>query len=50
MMPRPERTPPLAYMRSTIAATSTNTPAVTWMVRFGSRSLAGISISSEATV
>jgi hypothetical protein len=48
--PRPLRTPPLAYISITIATTSTSTPAVTWMVRLGSRSRAGTSSTSEATV
>ena len=42
-------TPPLACMRSVIAATSTITPAVTWIVRLGSRSRAGTSSTSDAT-
>jgi hypothetical protein len=48
--PRPLLTPPLACISMTIAKTSTITPAVTWMVRFGSRSRAGMSSISEATV
>ena len=40
--PRPERTPPLACISITIAITSTTTPAVTWIVRLGSRRRAGI--------
>ena len=39
--PRPERTPPLAYISITIAITSTITPAITCSVRLGSRSRAG---------
>ena len=46
--PRPLLTPPLAYISTTTAATSTITPAVTWMVRFGSRRRAGTSSTTEA--
>ena len=48
--PNPERTPPLAYMSITIAITSTTTPAVTCSMRLGSRSRAGISSATDASV
>ena len=48
--PRPLRTPPLAYISMTMATTSTMTPAVTWIVRLGSRRRAGTSSTMAATV
>ena len=40
-------TPPLEYISITTAITSTNTPAVTWIVRLGSRMRAGITSTAH---